>query len=87
MTRVQPPGAWFRTNGTKCWLDLDALKRGDFKFEDGSEQDQCEGCGGDLIETGTLVRAAPGRGVLGYRDVECVECKTRFEIEREEGEP
>lgn len=56
------------------WLDADALAKDEIKLDRESISEQCEGCGRDILETGTIRRAH------GVTSVDCSECGEWYEV-------
>ena len=48
------PRFTFRCNGETLWLDGSALARGQMVMFHGSLSEQCEGCGTDIFESGSI---------------------------------
>ena len=64
-------GASIACNGTRVWLDVDALRAGgDVRLETGACGEQCEGCGQNIVGTGAMAD--------GY--IECSECRAMYSV-------
>ncbi len=67
---------WIKVNGTRVYLDPEALVDGELFLADADVMsEQCEGCGEDIIQSGTVQRDV----FLGLR-VAC-NCGTSYPVE------